>query len=135
MQKEEIHKALLDYVNSVGKNWNYIPAPELRKLNTKNYFLLDVRNPKDFKKAHIKGAQNIFWLDLLKPINLKKLPKNKTIVIICYVGHTASQMLVALRLLGYKAVVLKFGMGQSPVAGIPVAGWTNYGFEVVCSKN
>jgi len=91
---------------------------------------LDIRHPDAFKKGHIKGAKNIFWIDLLKSKNLKKLPKNKTIVLICYVGHTASQMLVALRLLGYKVLALKFGMGISPVKGVPVAGWINYGFEV-----
>ena len=37
--------------------------------------------------------------------------------------------MVILRTLGYNAKVLKFGMGISPVKGIPIAGWTNYGFE------
>jgi len=134
MEKEEIHKELLNYIKNVGKNWNYITSPELKKIVSKKFFLLDIRHPDAFKKGHIKGAKNIFWIDLLKPKNLKKLPKNKTIVLICYVGHTASQMLVALRLLGYKVIALKFGMGISPVKGIPVAGWTDYGFEVVKKK-
>jgi len=134
MEKEEIHKELLNYIKNVGKNWNYITSPELKRIGLKKFFLLDIRHPDGFKKGHIKGAKNIFWMDLLNPKNLKKLPKNKTIVLICYVGHTASQMLVALRLLGYKVIALKFGMGISPVKGIPVAGWTNYGFEVVRGK-
>jgi rhodanese-related sulfurtransferase len=54
-------------------------------------------------------SENIFCMDLLD--NLDKLPEDKTIVLICYVGHTASQMLVALRLLGYDVIALKFGMG------------------------
>ena len=73
-------------------------------------------------------------MDVLKPENLKKLPKDKRIVIICYVGHTASQIMVALRLLGYKASTLKFGMGQSPAKGVPIAGWTDFGFDVVKEK-
>jgi len=36
----------------------------------------------------------------------------------------------ATRLLGYKAKALKFGMGKSPVEGVPVAGWLDYGYEV-----
>ena len=95
---------------------------------------MDIRKPQDFKKGHIKGSKNIFWLDLLKKENLKKLPKNKKIVLICYVGHTSSQALVLLRLLGYDVVSLKFGMGISPSQGVPVAGWTDFGFDIVQGK-
>jgi hypothetical protein len=42
--------------------------------------------------------------------------------------------MVCLRLLGYDVTTLKFGMGISPVEGVPVAGWTDYGFEVVEGK-
>jgi len=62
--------------------------------------------------------------------NLDKLPKDKKIVLICYVGHTASQMLFALKILKYNVIALKFGMGMSPVEGVPVAGWLDYGFPV-----
>jgi len=55
-----------------------------------------------------KGMEN---KKLLEPGNLEKLPRDKEIVIICYVGHSAGQALVMPRLLGYNAVVLKYGMG------------------------
>jgi len=29
---------------------------------------------------------------------------------------------------------LKYGMGISPVEGIPVAGWTDFGFDIVKGK-
>ena len=132
--KDHIHEALLDFINSTGSDWNYITPEQLNRRDKSKYYLLDVRKPEAFKEGHIKGAKNIFWLDLLKHENLKKLPKDKKIIIICYVGHTASQALVALRLLGYNASALKFGMGQSPVEGIPVAGWTDFGFDVVKGK-
>jgi len=51
--------------------------------------------------------------------------------LICYVGHTSSQALVLLKMLGYKVVAVKFGYGKSPVFGVPVAGWLNYNFPVV----
>jgi len=132
-EQEVIHKALQNFIDSTGDDWNYILPEELEK-NPSKYFLLDVRKPDAFKEGHIKGAKNIFWMDLLKPENLAKLPKNKRIIVICYVGHTASQIMVALRLLGYKASTLKFGMGKSPVKGVPVAGWLDYGFDVVKGK-
>lgn len=126
---EVIYEALKDFVDSTEKDWNYITPVELEKKDKKNLFLLDIRKPEDFKEGHIKGATNIFWLELLEPENLKKLPTDKTIVLICYVGHTSSQALVLLRLLGFDVIALKFGMGKSPVEGVPVAGWLDYGFE------
>ena len=125
-------EALNTFIESTDDDWNFILPIDLEEeLKEKhNLFLLDVRRPEDFCKGHIKGAVNIFWLDILKPENLSKLPRDKEIVIICYVGHTASQTLVLLRLLGYKAVVLKFGMGHSPMKGVPISGWLNFNFDV-----
>ena len=129
--KDNLLTNLQDYLKDVDKNWNYITSPDLNKKGLNNFFLIDVRKKEDYRKGHIQGAINIFWKDILKPENLKQIPQNKKIIIICYVGHTASQVSTLLRLLGYDAITLKFGMGISPVKGIPVAGWTNYGYETV----
>ena len=126
-----IKEKLIDFVDKSDKSWRYVTPQELEKSDMTKYFLLDIRDKEAFGEGHIKGSKNIFWKDLLKDENLKRLPKDKTILLICYVGHTASQMLVALSLLGYKAKVLKFGMGKSPVRGVPVAGWESLGFETV----
>jgi len=118
------------YLQDTKGDWNYVLPEDFHKMDTSKMFILDVRKPEDYKKGHIKGSLNIFWLDLMNPENLNKLPKDKDILIVCYVGHTASQVLVLLKLLGYKAKVLKFGMGKSPTKGVPIAGWTDYGFEI-----
>jgi len=124
-------EALRKFVKGVDKDWNYITPEELHKKGTKGYNIVDLRKPDEFAKGHIAGAKNIFWMDLLDEKNLKKFPKDGKILLVCYVGHTSSQMVVALRLLGYDAVSLKYGMGKSPVEGVPVAGWLDYGYEVV----
>jgi hypothetical protein len=36
-------------------------------------------------------------------------------------------------LLGYQATSIKFGYGLSPVKGVPVAGWLDYGLPVTTS--
>lgn len=129
--------ALLPYlrrfIEKTADDWNYITPEQLKKKidsGTADYFILDIRKPDVYRKGHIKGAKNIFWMDLLKPENLKKLPKDRRILLYCYVGHTSSQALVLLKLLGYDVVSLKFGMGISPVEGVPVAGWTDMGYPV-----
>jgi len=126
--KKCIYDAIFSFLKNTGDDWNYVLPSELNDASAGKYFLLDTREPEAYKEGHIKGAINIFWLDLLE--NLDKLPKDKTILVICYVGHTASQVMVVLNLLGYKAKALKFGMGKSPVVGVPIAGWLDYGYDI-----
>lgn len=133
--EKAVENAVQDYIKNVDNGWNYILPTTLKKdlAEGKKYFLLDTRKREHYDNGHIAGAVNIFWLDLFEQENLSFLPKDMEIVICCYVGHTASQVMVLLQMLGYKARVLKFGMGKGPVVGVPVAGWENYGFDVVRS--
>lgn len=131
----DIHKfnvfKFCKYLHATDDGWNYVLPEDFNKMDKSNIFILDVRKSDDYKQGHIKGAVNIFWLDLMQPKNIKKLPKDKEIVIVCYVGHTASQILVMLKLLGYKVRVLKFGMGISPNKKVKIAGWSTLGYDVV----
>ena len=133
----DILKKASMFLSNTSDDWNYILPSELKidLQKRKNYFLIDTRKYEDYIKGHIKGATNIFWLDILKPENLQKLPMDKEIIICCYVGHTGSQILVILRLLGFDAKVLKYGMGKSPLTGIPIAGWETYGYKIVKTKS
>ena len=86
------------------------------------------------QKMHIKGSKNIFWINILDEKNLKKLPKDKPIFLICYVGHTSSQVLTLLKMLGYNVISIKYGYGLSPIKDVPVAGWLDYGLPTVSSS-
>lgn len=141
MENQELLKILRNYIDETENDWNYItPIDFYHKYHTNKkqagkYLLLDIRNKDVYDKYHISGSKNIFWMDLLKEENLKKLPKDGTpIFLICYVGHTSSQALVLLKLLGYKAVGIKFGYGISPVFEVPVAGWLDFNYPTISSK-
>ena len=124
---------LRNYLKSTKNDWNYITPIDFYNdylLKKKDYYLIDLREEKEYKKGHIKGAKNIFWLNILDEKNIKKLPKDKPIFLICYVGHTSSQVMTLLKLLGYNVVSIKYGYGLSPVKGVPVAGWLDYGLPV-----
>jgi rhodanese-related sulfurtransferase len=128
---KELLEKLRTFLKDTRNDWNYILPEDFEKQRKKkDFFILDIRRPEDYAKGHIPGAKNIFWLDLLDDENLKKLPKDKKIMIYCYVGHTSSQALVLLKLLGYDVIALKFGLGKSPTEGVPVAGWLDYGYEL-----
>jgi rhodanese-related sulfurtransferase len=75
-----------------------------------DFFLLDIRKPEDFCKGYISGAINIPFEKVAKPENLAMLPTDMPILVICYTGHTASQINSILNMLGYNAWTLRFGM-------------------------
>jgi rhodanese-related sulfurtransferase len=73
-------------------------------------FIIDVRKPEDYALGHIAGAPNVTVANLFKTETLAKLPKSKQIVVYCYTGQTASQAVGALRMLGYDAWNMQFGL-------------------------
>lgn len=73
-------------------------------------FLLDIRAAADFANGHIKGATNIAGKELFTAANLALLPKDKAIAVNCYTGQTASQTVAALRMMGYDAYNLTYGI-------------------------
>lgn len=104
---------------------------------TNDPIFIDVRKPEDYALGHIPGAANITVANLFKAETLAKLPKNKQIVVYCYTGQTASQATGALRLLGYDAWNLQFGMPSwAIVEGVSTGVFDqaknsgNYPFEV-----
>jgi len=142
-------KTLRDYLRSTKDDWNYITPIDfyntyyVKREVRDAYYLIDLRSNAEYKKGHIKGSKNIYWKDILDEENLKKLPKNKPIFLICYVGHTSSQVLTLLKLLGYNVISIKYGYGLSPVKhvpnvpnvpNVPIAGWLDYGLPVVASR-
>ena len=131
--QEDVAKDMFKgYLESVPEDWNYVLPTQLHDMfksgEIKNYLLIDLRKPEDYAEGHIPGAVNIFWLDLMN--NMDKLPKDKQIIIYCYLGHTSSQILPMLKILGRDVKSLKFGMGRPPVKGVQVKGWLDYNYEV-----
>jgi rhodanese-related sulfurtransferase len=70
---------------------------------------LDSALPDVYVKAHIPGAVNIPWRNILKKENLAKLPKDRMIVVYCYNGHIGSQIAPVLNLSGFDARNLRWG--------------------------
>lgn len=73
-------------------------------------FVLSVRSAEDYAKGHISGAVQMDTSELFIGANLAMLPPDKQIVVYCYTGQTASQVTSALRMLGYDAYNMTFGM-------------------------
>ncbi len=81
------------------------------KAKKTDFVVVDVRpNPGEFVQGHIPGALQIPVQDILKPDSLKKLPKDKKIILVCVTGQTQNLPVIALRAMGYNALTMKFGM-------------------------
>ena len=92
-----------------------IIEPSLLRQSLENraddYYLLDVREDFEFEGVgHIEGARWMEFKAAAVPENLALLPRDRTIVTICYTGNMAAQLTTILRLLGYEALVLNLGM-------------------------
>jgi len=75
-----------------------------------DFVVVDVRpNPAEFAEGHIPGAIQITTQDMFKPENLKKLPKNKKVILVCVTGQIQNLPVVGLRALGYDAYTMAFG--------------------------
>ena len=68
---------LRDFLVSTQDDWNYITPLDFFKrcYMKKSYYLIDLRDADSYKKMHIKGSKNIYWLNILDDKNLKLLPK------------------------------------------------------------
>ena len=134
--KPEIKAAVTAYYDGLAavKGTTYanykISEDDAKKLvDTKDTgaFFLSVRKAEDYAKGHIEGAANIPFGKGMEQL-FNTLPKDKKIVVYCYTGQTAGQVVAGLRLLGYDAVSMHSGMGTPATAP---AGWVNKGYPVV----
>jgi rhodanese-related sulfurtransferase len=94
------------YLQGVPKDRYRVPAAifgsDYKKEGIRKYFLLDVRQPKEFVKSHIAGSLNVPFRQVLRHLAwLPRAGKDKVLLIICRSQHRANHVLVVLRELGY----------------------------------
>jgi rhodanese-related sulfurtransferase len=107
-------------MSSCAENNNYhIPAIELNKWmqdGKTDFLVVDLRFAPDDgpwgqpEYGRIPGSLHIPYYDLFKPENLKKLPKDKKLILVGHMGVHENYSVVPLRLLGYNAHSLLMGM-------------------------
>lgn len=111
---DDMAKKLNDVLSKAPsvKFWQISADDVLAMINAKktDFVIVDVRpNPAEFGEGHIPGSIQITVQDIFKPENLKKLPKNKKVILACVTGQTQNLPIVGLRALGYDAYTMSFG--------------------------
>jgi rhodanese-related sulfurtransferase len=132
----EIKKAIVDYFMGLAtvKGTTYanykISEADAKALVDKkdpSVVLLSVRKAEDYANGHIEGAINIPFGKGMEQ-KFANLPKGKKIIVYCYTGQTAGQVVAGLRMLGYDAVSMNGGAGMP--SNVP-QGWVNKGYPLV----
>jgi rhodanese-related sulfurtransferase len=95
------------------------PAEAQKKLALKTKpFLLDVRQPEEYRSGHIPGAKLIPLNQLHTRIN--ELPRTQEIICVCRSGNRSMSASRQLSSAGYKVANLQGGMIAWSRSGLPV---------------
>ena len=77
---------VIDYPFELVKSYTNLTAKQfIEKSKEKNTVIIDIREKKDYDKAHLKNSVNIELKDLKE--NLNKISKDKTILVYSYTGY------------------------------------------------
>lgn len=125
---EDYYATVSSYAGTAteAQNIKVETVKEIVDSESDEYLIVSVRQAEDYAKGHIKGAVNIPFGAGMQDA-LTELPKDKKIIVHCYTGQTASQTVAILRLLGYEAYNMQFGMGSAESE----KGWLGAGYETV----
>lgn len=75
-----------------------------------DFVIIDVRpDPPGQKGGKMPGAVNIPYNEILKAENLKKLPRDRKVILVCVTGQTQNLPMLVLRSMGYDAYTMSFG--------------------------
>lgn len=77
-------------------------AEQIPREECKNITIIDARDPAQFAQAHIPGAINIEWRQVLNERD--QIPKDKMVLIYCNTGSLSAQGGLALRVAGWDNV-------------------------------
>lgn len=109
-------KALEEYFEFTEYGGATILPEQIPAEDWKNVYVIDTRDADQFKKAHIPGAVNIDWRQVLG--RRAELPGDRMVLVYCNAGTLSSQAGLALRLAGMENVrILQGGMNEWRVKG------------------
>ncbi|MDA3885414.1 MAG: rhodanese-like domain-containing protein [Candidatus Delongbacteria bacterium] len=77
-------------------------------VDTNDPYIMDLRSSTLYGKGHIQGAHNVLYADVLDSADT--YVTGQDIVVQCYTGQSAAHAVVALRLAGYSASSLGYGI-------------------------
>lgn len=101
-------KDIVNYAGYVGSNlingdYKQVNVDKVRDLVETNHIIIDVREPGEYARGHIKGATNIPLSEIRNRIH--EIPKDKPVYLHCRTGQRSYNATLALQNLGLDNVV------------------------------
>jgi rhodanese-related sulfurtransferase len=123
----DILEARIAEVNSAGFDAGKITAAEVWA-SPEDYYIVNYWPEANYSLGHIPGAiQYTPNESMLTTADLKTLPADKTIVVYCYTGQGSAFLTPYLRVLGYDAKSLLFGINGMATDWAAQNGLTSWG--------
>lgn len=89
-------------------------------VNPANYFIINYWNETDYNWGHIEGAMQYTPGTSLKlDADLKTISTDKEVVVYCYTGQTSAHVTAFLRVMGYNAKSLLYGVNDMNYETMP----------------
>lgn len=108
-----------NFISTLPADWHGIaPAAARAQIDAIQPFILDIREPAEFREGHIAGSVNIPLRTL--PANMARLPKDRPIIVLCRIGHRGALAIPFLRGQGYNARSLMGGLNAWTAANLPI---------------
>ncbi|MCL6294306.1 rhodanese-like domain-containing protein [Jejuia spongiicola] len=96
---------IVSYYKKTKSDAKVVSAEDLQPLlQLDNVQLIDVRTPKEFKGGHIENAQNINFLSPDFTESIKKLDKNKPLIVYCRSGKRSAKSIKKLFEAGFTEI-------------------------------
>ena len=111
----------MDFLTGLfGSSVPSISVAELQEKikGAKHPFLLDVRQPEEFREGHIAGAKLIPLGELHQ--HIQELPRDREIVCVCASGSRSNSAARQLASAGYNVINMKGGMFAWQRSALPV---------------
>lgn len=93
-------------------------ATVAKQLADGTVLVIDVRQPAEWRRGHIRGSLNLPLTQLAS--NLHRLPSDKPLVAVCASGHRSALAARSLQRAGHQVENLKGGMRSWARAGLPL---------------
>lgn len=132
----EILRARIDAMLAAGAFDDVKVSGDAVYASLSNYYIVNYWSVTDYSWGHIDGAiQYTPKADLRSDTFLKTLPTDKTIAVYCYTGQTSAHVAAYLKVLGYDAKTILYGVNGMAYDNMPaskfVPGTEIHDYELV----
>ena len=103
---DDLQASIHTFLSNLPADFETVAGKTLaaKQQSGENVFVLDVREPDEFKAGHIEGAVNVPVRTLAKNLNTLPADKAAPIAVVCKSGIRAAYATMTLKLLGYTNV-------------------------------